>query len=70
MAKVELYGVDPPEVQVNLSLDAVNAGYQMVIPHDAVAGFPAEYVEMVFQHTLRNVATVVTSDDVIAAWSA
>ena len=36
----------------NLTFDAVNASYQVVIPRDAVAGFPAEYVEMVFEHTL------------------
>jgi nicotinamidase-related amidase len=52
----------------NLSFDAVNAGYQVVLPTDAIAGTPREYAEQVFQHTLRNVATLVSSDDVIAAW--
>lgn len=52
----------------NLAFDAVNAGYQMVIPRDAVAGFPAEYVEMVFQHTLAAVATLPRTDDVLSAW--
>ena len=27
----------------NLAFDAVNRGYQIVIPRDAVAGVPAEY---------------------------
>ena len=52
----------------NLAFDAVNAGYQMVIPRDAVAGFPAEYVEAVFAHTLGAVATLVSSADLLAAW--
>jgi nicotinamidase-related amidase len=52
----------------NLAFDAVNAGYQVVIPKDAVAGFPAEYVEMVFAHTLSAIATLTTTDEVIAAW--
>jgi nicotinamidase-related amidase len=52
----------------NLAFDAVNSGYQMVIPRDAVAGFPREYVEMVFANTLGAVATLVTSDDLVAAW--
>jgi nicotinamidase-related amidase len=52
----------------NFAFDAVNAGYQMVIPRDAVAGFPREYVEMVFANTLGAVATLVTSDDLVAAW--
>ncbi len=53
----------------NLAFDAVNAGYQMVIPRDAVAGFPADYVEAVFAHTLGAVATLVDSADILAAWS-
>jgi nicotinamidase-related amidase len=54
----------------NLSFDCVNAGYQVVIPVDAVAGTPRSYVEQVFEHTLRNVATLVTTDDLLRAWSA
>ena len=54
----------------NLSLDAVNAGYQVVIPRDAVAGFPAEYVAMVFQHTLGAVSTIRDTDTVAKAWGA
>lgn len=52
----------------NFAFDAVNAGYQMVIPRDAVAGWPREYVEMVFANTLGAVATLVTTDDVARAW--
>lgn len=53
----------------NLAFDAVNAGYQVVIPRDAVAGTPREYVEMVFAHTLGVVATLVSSQELIAAWA-
>jgi nicotinamidase-related amidase len=53
----------------NLAFDAVNAGYQVVIPRDAVAGLPADYVEAVFTNTLSLVATLVTVDDVIATWA-
>jgi nicotinamidase-related amidase len=52
----------------NLAFDAVNAGYQVVIPRDAVAGVPDDYVEAVFAHTLSLVATVTHSDAVLAAW--
>jgi nicotinamidase-related amidase len=54
----------------NLAFDAVNAGYQVVIPRDAVAGFPREYVEAVFAHTLGAVATLVSTADLLAAWGA
>lgn len=53
----------------NLAFDAVNASYQVVIPRDAVAGFPQEYVEAVFTHTLGAVATLVSSEALLAAWS-
>ena len=53
----------------NLAFDAVNSGYQMVIPRDAVAGFPADYVEAVFQHTLGAISTLVTTEQVVEAWS-
>ena len=61
-------GVSVNVAITNLTFDAVNAGYQVVIPIDAVAGTPREYVEQVFEHTLRNVATLVTVDELIAAW--
>ena len=52
----------------NLAFDAVNAGYQVVIPRDAVAGLPPEYVDAVFQNTLNLVATITTTADVLGAW--
>ena len=61
-------GVSVNVAITNLTFDAVNAGYQVVIPIDGVAGTPREYVEQVFEHTLRNVATLVTTKDLIDAW--
>jgi len=54
----------------NLAFDAVNASYQVVIPRDAVAGFPRAYVDAVFEHTLGAVATLVSTADLLAAWAA
>lgn len=53
----------------NLVMDAVNAGYQVVLPRDAVAGVPKEYADSVIDNTLSLLATVTTTDDVIGAWS-
>ena len=53
----------------NLAFDAVNAGYQVVIPRDAVAGLPTDYVDAVFANTLNLVATVTTVDDILATWT-
>ena len=46
----------------------MNRSYQVVIPRDAVAGTPAEYVDQVFANTLSYIATVPSTDDVLAAW--
>ena len=52
----------------NLTFDAVNNGYQVVIPRDAVAGVPAEYADAVLDNTLSLVATLTTTDDLIEIW--
>jgi nicotinamidase-related amidase len=53
----------------NLVFDAVHRSYQVVIPRDAVAGVPLEYGEQVLALTLRPLATVVTSDELVSVWS-
>ncbi len=52
----------------NLVFDAVNASYQVVVPRDAVAGLPADYVEAVLTHTLALVATLTTTVELLEAW--
>lgn len=53
----------------DLVFDAVNAGYRVVLPRDAVAGVPPSYADAVIEHTLRLLATVTSVDDVIGAWT-
>jgi nicotinamidase-related amidase len=52
----------------NLAFDAVNRGYQIVLPRDAVAGVPPDYADAVLANTLNVVATLTTTADVVAAW--
>ena len=52
-----------------LAVEAVNLGYHVVIPVDAVAGFPAHYAEAVLRHSLALVARLTTVDAVLAVWS-
>ena len=52
----------------NFAFDAVNRGYQFVMPTDAVAGVPADYAAAVIENTLSLVATLTTTDAVLAAW--
>jgi nicotinamidase-related amidase len=53
----------------NLVMDAVNAGYQVVLPRDAVAGIPPAYADAIIDNTLSLLATVVSTDDIVGAWS-
>ncbi|MEX2393884.1 MAG: cysteine hydrolase [Actinomycetota bacterium] len=53
----------------NLIMDAVNAGYQVVMPRDAVAGIPKEYADAVIDNTLALLATVTTTDEIIEVWT-
>lgn len=53
---------------LSLVMDAVNAGYQVVLPRDAVAGIPADYARAVVDNTLSLLATVTTTQALIEAW--
>ena len=53
----------------NLVFDAVNRAYQVVVVTDAVAGVPLAYGADVLAHSLALLATLVTTDDVVAAWA-
>jgi nicotinamidase-related amidase len=53
---------------LGMTIEAVNAGYQVVIPREAVAGTPDEYVTAVLDHTLKLLATIAAVEDVVAAW--
>jgi nicotinamidase-related amidase len=50
-------------------MDSVNAGYQVVLPRDAVAGVPREYAGAVIDNTLALLTTITTTQDLIAAWA-
>jgi nicotinamidase-related amidase len=62
-------GVSVNVGMTNLVMDAVNAGYDVVLPRDAVAGIPKDYSDAMIDNTLSLLATVVTTDDVIGVWS-
>lgn len=66
---VVVVGVSVNVAVTNLVMDAVNLGYQVVVPRDAVAGVPASYADAVIDNTLSILADVVTTDDVLTAWA-
>jgi nicotinamidase-related amidase len=52
-----------------MTIEAVDLGYHVVIPRDAVAGYPAEYGKLVLEHTLANIATLTTVAELVSIWS-
>ncbi|MEU6368787.1 isochorismatase family protein [Streptomyces sp. NPDC046931] len=50
----------------NTVFDAVNRGYTAVVPADAIAGVPPDYTPAMIRNTLALVATVATTDEVLA----
>jgi nicotinamidase-related amidase len=52
----------------NLVMDAVNRGYSVVLPRDAVAGWPRDYADAVIDNTLALLSAVVTTDDLLEIW--
>jgi nicotinamidase-related amidase len=50
-------GVSVNVAVTNLVMDAVNLGYQVVLPRDAVCGIPADYADAVIDNTLALLAT-------------
>ena len=62
-------GVSVNVAITNLVMDAVNLGYQVVLPRDAVAGVPSTYADAVIDGTLSLLATITTVDALVDAWT-
>ncbi|MEU1851120.1 isochorismatase family cysteine hydrolase [Streptomyces sp. NPDC019990] len=62
-------GVSANVAVPNAVFDAVNRGYTAVVPADAIAGVPSHYTPAMVRHTLALVATVATTDDVLACFT-
>ncbi|MFJ8165229.1 cysteine hydrolase [Streptomyces sp. NPDC096136] len=54
----------------NTVFDAVNLGYEVVVPADAIAGVPASCTAEVIRNSLALVASVTTAEALITRWAA
>ncbi|MFG2475523.1 cysteine hydrolase [Streptomyces fagopyri] len=59
-------GVSANVAVPNAVFDAVNRGYTVVVPADAIAGVPSDYTPAMVRNTLALVATVTGTEDVLA----
>ena len=67
---IVLSGVSLAFGVLSTAIDTVDRGFQLVIPRDAVAGFPEAYAQEVLDNTLMMIATLTTTDEVVSAWQA
>lgn len=50
------------------AIEAMNLGYQVVVPSDCTAGDPPGYVDQLLDYTLRNTALVGPSAAILDCW--
>ncbi|MEO7573138.1 MAG: cysteine hydrolase [Acidimicrobiales bacterium] len=62
-------GVSVNVAIANLVMDAVNLGYDVVLPRDAVCGIPSTYADAVIDNTLALLAAITTTDDLVGFWT-
>ncbi|MHB1516886.1 MAG: cysteine hydrolase family protein [Acidimicrobiales bacterium] len=55
---------------LGLAIEAVNLGYQVVVPRDAVAGIPMSYADALLDNTFPLISTVTTVGAVVDGWAA
>jgi biuret amidohydrolase len=63
-------GVSVNIAVTNLVMEAVNLGYDVVLPRDAVCGVPADYADAVIENTLSLLATITSVDELVGVWEA
>ncbi len=68
VSTIVVTGVSVNVAVTNLVMDAVNAGYQVVVPRDGVTGIPQAYADAVLDGTIALLATLTTVDELIATW--
>jgi len=61
-------------VSLNLALPhtaghATQAGFNLIVPRDAVGGTPVGYAEQVLDNTIAMLGRLTTVDDLIAEWA-
>lgn len=53
---------------LGMVLSAVDLGYQVVVPEDAVAGVPIEYGKEVIKNTFFYLATISSTEEILKNW--
>ncbi len=70
VSTIVVTGVSVNVAVTNLVMDAVNRGYDVVVPRDAVCGIPQEYADAVIDNTMALLAAITTTDELLQHWGA
>lgn len=62
-------GVSLNVALAGMVIGAVDRGYQVVMPTDAVAGVPEEYGRAMIENTFSMVTRLTTTDELVSVWS-
>ncbi len=65
---IVLVGVSLNLGVVGAALTAVDLGYRVTVVSDAVIGLPVDYGQAVLANTCAMIATIVTTDELLASW--
>lgn len=66
---VVLTGVSANIAVNGTAIEAMNHGYRVIVPSDAIAGDPPDYVEALLKYTIRNVALVAPTQQILDTWA-
>ncbi len=53
---------------LGLVIEALNRGFDVVVPTDCVAGHPLEFGEQILKNSLKPISTLVTSSEIVEHW--
>lgn len=68
VSTIVVAGVSVNVAITNLVMEAVNRGFDVVVPKDAVCGVPTDYAAAVIDNTLALLATLTTVDELVTIW--
>jgi len=68
VSTIVVAGVSVNVAITNLVMEAVNRGFDVVVPRDAVCGVPTDYAAAVIDNTLALLATLTTVDELVTIW--
>jgi nicotinamidase-related amidase len=65
---IVLVGISLNIAIMTATTEGVSCGYEVIVPEDAVLGFPYDYGEAMLTHSIRVMATLTKTDTLVDRW--